>query len=165
MQTCFANPRRYFGHKPTIRPNAKKLYRFFLTRDNMSWEEFASRIRTNQIGFMGEPNEVKPGRGEFHENPASCICENSNAKARRNSGYQIQATPSHGLVMENYTRSDTGGLRDEQSAEEEQDWSDTDDTESENGLQGKTLPNRMDSDLGLGLVKSEQPELEEMFSD
>ncbi|XP_058189766.1 O-fucosyltransferase 6-like isoform X5 [Rhododendron vialii] len=165
MARILAGRRRYFGHKPTIRPNAKKLYRLFLTRNNMTWEEFASRIRTNQIGFMGEPNEVKPGRGEFHENPASCICENSNAKARRDLGYRIQATTSHGLVMENNTRSDTGGLSDEQSAEEEQDWSDTDDAETENGLQGKTLPNRTDSDLGLGLVKAEQPELEEMFSD
>jgi len=24
----------------------------------MTWEEFASRVRTDQIGFMGEPNEV-----------------------------------------------------------------------------------------------------------
>lgn len=129
----------------------------------MTWEEFASRIRSNQIGFMGEPNEVKPGRGEFHENPASCICENFNAKARRDLVYRTQTTTSHEPVMENNTRSDSGGLSEEQSAEEEQDWSDTDDAENENGLQGKTLPNRTDSDLGI--VKADQPELEEMFSD
>lgn len=129
----------------------------------MTWEEFASRIRSNQIGFMGEPNEVKPGRGEFHENPASCICENFNAKARGDLVYRTQTTTSHEPVMENNTRSDSGGFSEEQSAEEEQDWSDTDDAENENGLQGKTLPNRTDSDLGI--VKADQPELEEMFSD
>ncbi|GJX13329.1 GDP-fucose protein O-fucosyltransferase [Tanacetum coccineum] len=46
--------RRYFGHKPTIRPNAKKLYRLFLNRENTTWEEFSSRVRTHQRGFMGE---------------------------------------------------------------------------------------------------------------
>lgn len=49
----------------------------------MTWEAFASRVRTHQIGFMGEPNEWKPGRGEFHENPSSCICEDSEFKARQ----------------------------------------------------------------------------------
>lgn len=24
---------------------------------------------------MGEPDEMRPGRGEFHEYPASCICQ------------------------------------------------------------------------------------------
>ncbi|XP_024970278.1 O-fucosyltransferase 6-like isoform X2 [Cynara cardunculus var. scolymus] len=75
MAKILAGRRRYFGHKPTIRPNAKKLYRMFLERENMTWEEFSSRVEAHQIGFMGEPNEVRPGRGEFHENPTSCICE------------------------------------------------------------------------------------------
>ncbi|PIN10500.1 hypothetical protein CDL12_16922 [Handroanthus impetiginosus] len=79
MAKILAGRRRYFGHKPTIRPNAKKLYRLFLHRDNMAWEEFSSQVRTCQIGFMGEPYEVKPGRGVFHENPFSCICKNSDA--------------------------------------------------------------------------------------
>ncbi|KAL8521220.1 hypothetical protein ACS0TY_011673 [Phlomoides rotata] len=77
MAKILAGKRRYSGHKPTIRPNAKKLYRLFHNRHNMTWEEFASHVRTFQIGFMGEPNEVKPGRGEFHEHPLSCICEKS----------------------------------------------------------------------------------------
>ncbi|KAL3843325.1 hypothetical protein ACJIZ3_000728 [Penstemon smallii] len=81
MAKILAGRRRYFGHKPTIRPNAKKLYGLFLNRDNMTWEEFGSRVRTSQIGFMGDPNEVKPGRGEFHENPISCICNNEEDKS------------------------------------------------------------------------------------
>ncbi|CAN0845426.1 O-fucosyltransferase 6, partial [Linum grandiflorum] len=78
MARILAGRRRYMGHKPTIRPNAKKLYKLFMTRDNTTWEEFGSRVRSSQIGFMGIPNEVKPGRGEFHENPSSCICETGN---------------------------------------------------------------------------------------
>lgn len=82
LVTCCKFYRRYFGHKPTIRPNAKKLSRLFSDRKNMTWEEFSSQVLTHQVGFMGEPNEVKPGRGEFHENPTSCICEQTNNKAK-----------------------------------------------------------------------------------
>ncbi|XP_076920033.1 protein ROOT HAIR SPECIFIC 17-like [Bidens hawaiensis] len=74
-----AGTRRYFGYRPTIRPNSKKLYRLFLDRGNMTWEEFASRVRTHQIGFMGRPNESKPGKGQFYEYPITCICEDSNS--------------------------------------------------------------------------------------
>ncbi|KAJ6336416.1 hypothetical protein OIU78_012918 [Salix suchowensis] len=55
MARILAGRRRYFGHKPTIRPNAKKLYRLFLNQTTMSWEAFASKMRTYQRGFMGEP--------------------------------------------------------------------------------------------------------------
>lgn len=48
----------------------------------MTWEEFSSQVQARQVGFMGEPNEVRPGRGEFHENPTSCICEHPNAKSK-----------------------------------------------------------------------------------
>ncbi|TYI39654.1 hypothetical protein ES332_A02G109500v1 [Gossypium tomentosum] len=82
MARILAGRRKYFGHKPTIRPNAKKLYRLFLSRNNMTWEEFSSRIHTLQKGFMGEPKEVRPGRGEFHENPSTCICEDSEAMGK-----------------------------------------------------------------------------------
>jgi hypothetical protein len=74
--------RRYFGHKRTIRPNAKKLYSLFLNRNNMTWDMFSSKVRTYQRGFMGEPKEIRPGRGEFHENPAACICEKSDSDTR-----------------------------------------------------------------------------------
>ncbi|KAJ9550200.1 hypothetical protein OSB04_014245 [Centaurea solstitialis] len=82
MAKMLAGRRRYFGHKPTIRPNAKKLWHLFADRNNMTWEEFATATRDYQVGFMGQPNEVKPGRGEFHENPVACICENSEAKSK-----------------------------------------------------------------------------------
>lgn len=65
----------------TIRPNAKKLARLFLEREKLTWQEFSSRVRVHQVGFMGEPNE-RPGSGEFHENPKSCICEKPDAKVK-----------------------------------------------------------------------------------
>lgn len=79
----------------------------------MTWEEFASQIRTSQIGFMGEPMEVKPGRGEFHENPTACIC----ADSEMDSGAA--------------TISGMGEASDGQVGEEDQEWSDTEYTENE----------------------------------
>uniref|UniRef100_A0A803MCF1 O-fucosyltransferase family protein n=1 Tax=Chenopodium quinoa TaxID=63459 RepID=A0A803MCF1_CHEQI len=60
MARILAGRRRYYGHKPTIRPNAKKISRLFLNMNNMTWEGFAMGIRTYQVGFMGEPNEDNP---------------------------------------------------------------------------------------------------------
>ncbi|EOA18388.1 hypothetical protein CARUB_v10006918mg [Capsella rubella] len=77
MARILAGRRRYLGHKVTIRPNAKKLYQVFSNRKNMTWDDFSSKVRRYQKGFMGEPDEMKPGEGEFHENPASCICRTS----------------------------------------------------------------------------------------
>lgn len=133
-----------------------------MNRKNTTWKEFASRVRTFQIGFMGEPNEVRPGRGEFHENPSACICENSEAKARGDSSSQFQVGQKNGT--ENILRKDSGELIDEQFTEDEQDWSDTEYVENENGIRSKGLPNRTNSDSGL-VVKPDQPELDEMFSD
>ncbi|KAG6495193.1 hypothetical protein ZIOFF_042985 [Zingiber officinale] len=78
MAKILAGRRRYFGHKRTIRPNAKKLHTLFLNVTDMPWETFSSRVRAFQKGFMGEPNEETIGRGGgggFHENPSACICE------------------------------------------------------------------------------------------
>ncbi|KAG6546595.1 hypothetical protein Mapa_011784 [Marchantia paleacea] len=79
MARILAGHRRYNGHKRTIRPNPKKLSPLFLTREALGWEQFAVKVRHHQKGFMGDPNEVRPGRGEFHENPAACICEKPNS--------------------------------------------------------------------------------------
>lgn len=62
------------GHKRTIRPNAKKLSALFMNRDRLSWDTFARKVKSCQRGFMGEPEEMRPGRSEFHEYPSSCIC-------------------------------------------------------------------------------------------
>ena len=71
----FVYNRRYMGHKRTIRPNAKKLSTLFEARHKMDWDTFARRVKSCQRGFMGEPDEMRPGRGEFHEFPSSCICK------------------------------------------------------------------------------------------
>ncbi|QCD91550.1 O-fucosyltransferase 29-like [Vigna unguiculata] len=75
MAKIIAGRRRYMGHKRTIRPNAKKLSTLFEARHKMDWDTFARRVKSCQRGFMGEPDEMRPGRGEFHEFPSSCICK------------------------------------------------------------------------------------------
>ncbi|XP_021281598.1 uncharacterized protein At1g04910 isoform X1 [Herrania umbratica] len=75
MAKILAGRRRYMGHKRTIRPNAKRLSALFMERDQMDWDTFARKVKAAQRGFMGEPDEMRPGRGEFHEYPYSCICE------------------------------------------------------------------------------------------
>ncbi|KAJ8450802.1 hypothetical protein Cgig2_032427 [Carnegiea gigantea] len=146
MARILAGRRRYYGHKPTIRPNAKKLYRLFLNRNNMTWEEFASGVRTHQVGFMGEPNEVNLGKGSFHENPSSCICESSLVKATGDSGLQ------------DYSRDyNTGEVKDYQIFEDEQD------SRAEDSLFEKGLHEESNEDPGLA-VTSDQPELEDLLS-
>ncbi|XP_018477346.1 protein ROOT HAIR SPECIFIC 17-like [Raphanus sativus] len=80
MARILAGRRRYMGHKVTIRPNAKKLHKIFTNRHNMTWDEFSTKVRKYQTGFMGEPDEMKAGEGEFHENPTSCICQKKKKK-------------------------------------------------------------------------------------
>ncbi|XP_065857859.1 O-fucosyltransferase 29 isoform X2 [Euphorbia lathyris] len=75
MAKILAGRRRYAGHKRTIRPNAKRLSALFMAKDKMAWHTFARKVKACQRGFMGEPDEMRPGRGEFHEYPSSCICE------------------------------------------------------------------------------------------
>ncbi|XP_058090698.1 O-fucosyltransferase 16-like isoform X2 [Magnolia sinica] len=159
MARMLAGRRRYFGHKRTIRPNAKKLYSLFLNRGNMTWEAFASKVRTNQRGFMGEPNEVRPGRGEFHENPSTCICENSKAKAavsnfrsghKEGSKYGKENTSKPIIISE---------PAEDHLADDEPDWSEMD--YGENQMEEKGLL----SEMGLDDNMIINPELEEMLSD
>lgn len=75
MAKILAGRRRYVGHKRTIRPNAKKLNALFMSRDTMSWNTFSRKVISCQKGFMGEPEEMKPGRGDYYEFPYSCVCK------------------------------------------------------------------------------------------
>ncbi|XP_048331697.1 O-fucosyltransferase 16 isoform X2 [Ziziphus jujuba] len=155
MARILAGRRRYFGHKPTIRPNAKKLYRLFLNKGNMFWEAFASKVRTYQRGFMGEPNEVRPGRGEFHENPSACICEDSAAKEKGELG-----TRKNGKG--NATRKDELVLED-RNADDDPEWPDTDEEEDQSSPLEKGLFNG--TGLDYDAITSDEPELEDMLSD
>lgn len=103
---------------------------------------------------MGEPNEVRAGRGEFHENPSACICEDSTAREKRDSGHR-----KHGKV-ENLTRKEE--VLEDQNTEEEPEW-DVEEDDEQGGLQEKGL------NEGLGVdddtLTPEEPELEDILSD
>ena len=136
MAKILAGRRRYLGHKATIRPNAKKLNMLFMNRNNRTWEEFASRVRTFQVGFMGEPNELRPGSGEFTENPSACICQNSG-------GGGISYPQNHNNITE---------------FEEQQEWYDVVDNKlNANGTKIDSLPLLMNTD--------QLAEVQEFFSD
>lgn len=75
MAKILAGRRRYMGHKRTIKPNAKRLSALFMAREKMKWDTFAKKVKSAQRGFMGEPDEMRLGRGDFHEFPAACICK------------------------------------------------------------------------------------------
>lgn len=149
--------RRYFGHKPTIRPNAKKLNKLFLSKENTTWEEFASRVRTFQRGFMGEPKEVRAGRGEFHENPSTCICEDTNAKAKAGKmDSRKLGKKNKNVVVTN----------DEHNEDEDAEWSsETDYEEDQTDLQDRGLYNGTRLDYEEASSVSDEPGLEEMLSD
>ncbi|PKU69229.1 Uncharacterized protein MA16_Dca002499 [Dendrobium catenatum] len=152
MAKMLAGRRRYFGHKRTIRPNAKKLYSLCQNRTSLTWDVFASKIRTFQKGFMGEPNEIRPGRGEFHENPSTCICE---TKSEAGFSAQVQQRVEIKDGRDNLSRSEA------LSGSDEQDWGDWD--YGETVPVGKALPNRTAVDYD-HFLKNEDTDLEE-FSD
>ncbi|XP_072989072.1 O-fucosyltransferase 16-like isoform X2 [Typha latifolia] len=159
MARILAGRRRYYGHKRTIRPNARKLSSLFLNRTSMSWDMFASKVSTFQKGFMGEPNEVKLGRGEFHENPSTCICETSEVMSE-----------SSGHVQKNFdTKNEEGYLRknavnptEYPSDDEGLDFAELD--YGENALSGSVLSNTTELEYNL-FIKAQDSELEELVSD
>lgn len=75
MAKVLAGRRRYMGHKRTIRPNAKKLNALFQARNRMGWDVFSRKVKKIQRGLMGEPDDTRHGRDDFHEMPSSCICQ------------------------------------------------------------------------------------------
>lgn len=117
----------------------------------MTWEAFASGVRTFQRGFMGEPKEVRPGRGGFHENPSTCICENSVANKNKISGPRKYG-------KDDVTKRDV--INSDLNVDDEPDM---DDDEDQNDLQEMVMFNGTSSDYeGLN---SDEPELEEFLSD
>lgn len=46
----------------------------------MDWDTFSKKVKSYQRGFMGEPDELRLGRGEFHEFPSSCICQKQSSE-------------------------------------------------------------------------------------
>lgn len=101
---------------------------------------------------MGEPKEVRPGRGEFHENPAACICEDTEAKSK------LETLPR----KFGKTNSDFDEVVD-QDAENEHELSDQDEDDDLIGTQFQHLVN--DTIVDDDPLISETPELEELLSD
>lgn len=105
MAKILAGRRRYMGHKRTIRPNAKRLSTVFGARDKMEWASFSRKVKSCQRGFMGEPEEMRPGRGEFHEFPSACICRkpsiflNVSVQDSSSSTRKMHSTRNHGLFL------------------------------------------------------------------
>ncbi|KAL8128754.1 LOW QUALITY PROTEIN: hypothetical protein V2J09_017909, partial [Rumex salicifolius] len=157
MAKILAGRRRYFGHKPTIRPNGKKLYRLFANRGNMTWEEFASRIRTFQRGFLGMPKESRPGRGEFHENPSTCICEDTDALEKRNSKRGARKIGKGKSPTRREAEDD-----EYHNAEDDMEWIDPD-YDADNGFHEQHSLNG--TELDYDGVTTDEPELEDMVSD
>ncbi|CAJ2642858.1 O-fucosyltransferase 16 isoform X2 [Trifolium pratense] len=160
MAKIIAGRRRYFGHKPTIRPNAKKLYRLFMNRGNLTWDVFASSVRRYQKGFIGEPKEVRPGRGGFHENPSTCICEDSVAKAAKNSD-------SRKFSKDDAIKKDVADEVDvddnDNDNDDDIDNDNDDDDDDQNDLTDNAMFNETMSDYET--LNFEGPELEEIISD
>ncbi|XP_060173536.1 O-fucosyltransferase 16-like isoform X2 [Lycium barbarum] len=173
MAKILAGRRRYFGHKPTIRPNAKKLNRVFLNRNNMTREEFSSRVRTFQRGFMGEPKEVRPGRGEFHENPSSCICEDSEAEKKMDWGRQ---KIGKGNVAKKKDRDDMKkdieAVVHDENVDDEPEMADPEDEDDEDSPPGEVSLSRSQVEASSNGTStdydpfmSEETELDELLSD
>ncbi|KAF5477524.1 hypothetical protein F2P56_004157 [Juglans regia] len=99
MAKVLAGRRRYMGHKRTIRPNAKKLSALFMARQKMDWDTFARKVKSCQRGFMGDPDEMRLGRGEFQEFPYSCVCEKPfNDNGTIYNGYHLSDQVAMGSV-------------------------------------------------------------------
>uniref|UniRef100_A0A803L5F2 O-fucosyltransferase family protein n=1 Tax=Chenopodium quinoa TaxID=63459 RepID=A0A803L5F2_CHEQI len=103
MAKILAGRRRYMGHKRTIKPNAKRLSALFMSRDTMDWRTFAKKVKSAQRGFMGEPDEMKPGRGEFHEFPAACICRRRSRRPTNNTSEELDISESERWRRSNNT--------------------------------------------------------------
>lgn len=109
------------GHKRTIRPNAKRLSALFMAREKMDWDTFAKKVISCQRGFMGEPEEIRPGRGEFHEYPSSCICRkpsnHTNVKKYHDEGQNTDKVPvlSEIISRNQYINDNPGEKRSQQA--------------------------------------------------
>lgn len=106
---------------------------------------------------MGEPNEVRPGRGEFHENPSSCICEDAKPHVKSDSG------PRKYGKNDITSRRDEPATVDDQNNDYEPEWPDSDEEEEQVDFQDKGPFNA--TGLDYDAINSEEPELEEMLSD
>lgn len=104
---------------------------------------------------MGEPMEIMPGRGEFHANPAACICEKTDGKSvvKSSSRSNRETVNSTGI------RKAIGEPAYPIYTDEEADGSDTEDDPTG---RGEMIDAEVDDD---SVVRREDSELEEILSD
>lgn len=109
----------------------------------------SSSIVLSHKEFDSQSTLVRPGRGEFHENPSTCICEDSVPKEKRDSGSRKYRKGN------NSTRKDEV-VDNDQDVDDDPEWPDNEEDDNQSGLA-----------LGLDydMATSEEPELEDMLSD
>ena len=112
----------------------------------MSWDAFSAQMRIIQKGYMGDLMEITSGRGEFHANPAACICKKTSGKEPANDTGIRKAVVGPPYPV--YT-------------DEEADGSDTED-DQDTTARGEMIDAEPDDD---SVVRQEDPELEEILSD
>lgn len=124
----------------------------------MSWDAFSAQVRIIQKGYMGEPMEISPGRGEFHANPAACICEKTveNSVAVKSISRNNQEPVNDTGIEKAVGRPPYPVYTDEEA-----DGSDTED-DQDTTARGEMIDAEPDDD---SLVRQEDPELEEILSD
>lgn len=104
---------------------------------------------------MGEPKEVRAGRGEFHENPATCICEVADGK-----------TKAGKMESRKLGKKNAVAANDTHQEDEDAEWlSENDYEEDQTDLQDRGLFNGTRLDYEDASSVSDEPELEEMLSD
>lgn len=130
----------------------------FMNRENMTWDEFASAVRKCQKGFMGEPKELSPGKGEFHENPSACICEDFTGKE------VVESNLRKFGMGKSSTWADLNATVDDESNDNETDLPDQEEVEDDtSGSQENSQLNKTQTDINASTVA--EPELEHMLSD
>ncbi|KAI4320922.1 hypothetical protein MLD38_034355 [Melastoma candidum] len=122
----------------------------------MTWEAFASRVHSYQRHIMREPMDVRSGRDKFHENPSTCICEDSNAKAKKG-----MLTRKLGKGK-NVPRKEEESIADDSNGGDDLEMTDPDDDGDEDNLMkdGKFNETLVEYEIS----KNEEPELEDMLS-
>lgn len=101
---------------------------------------------------MGEPKEVRPGRGEFHENPHTCICEDYEARGIKDSGLRKYG--------KGYNVTGEGSTNDDPNVDDEPELPEPDNDGDQEGLDSLNV-----TGLDYEGFDSEEPELEEIVSD
>lgn len=105
---------------------------------------------------MGEPKEVRAGRGEFHENPATCICQVAADGKTKPGKMESRKLGNKIAVASNDTHKE----------DEDAEWlSENEYEEDHTDLQDRGLFNGTRLDYEDASSVSDQPELEEMLSD